>query len=222
MQFDLAWEIRKTLETEKFNDWSVEFEYLSAIKAKCENDNEKNIYTDLIIWNKNSGEFIPVELKYKTKNYCDLCGIQLLKNHGARDLGRFDYLWDLQRIQILRNGERNYCVSPNLKTMIDGFAIILTNDKDYWETTRESLDNKGKKPLYYKFCIGQEQIIRTKEMLNWKAGKSCVNGTWREKACPLNFDNEYICKWEECPNNEWNELFKCLILSLTSSVKKGE
>ena len=102
LQYDLAWEIKKTLVTNNLHDWSVEFEYLSAIKPKCEDENTKNIYTDLVILNNSTGEFIPIELKHKTRIAYDLYGIQLLKNQGARDLGRFDFLWDLQRIQILK------------------------------------------------------------------------------------------------------------------------
>lgn len=214
LQFDLAWEIKKELDRNKLNDWTVEFEYLSATKPKCNDEKQKNIYTDLIILNKLTGEYIPIELKYKTRISYDLQGIQVLKNQGARDLGRFDFLWDLQRIQILKNREREYLVNAYLQKMLNGFALILTNDSAYWEMTIKKLDKKGQNPLYRSFCIGEGQIIKANEKLNWKSGESCVNGTWREKVCPLCFDSDKSCHWEDCKNNETNIEFKCLALEI--------
>lgn len=214
LQFDLAWEIKKELDKNNLNDWDVEFEYLSATKPKCDDENQKNIYTDLIVLNKSTGEYIPIELKYKTRISYNLQGNQVLKNQGARDLGRFNYLWDLQRIHILKNKDRGYIIDSNLKTMLNGFAIILTNDGAYWEMTTEKLDNKGQNPLYKSFCIGEGQIIKANEKLNWKPGKSCVNDTWREKVCPLCFNYDKICHWIDCQNVETSIEFKCLVLGI--------
>jgi hypothetical protein len=46
-----------------------------------------------------------------------------LKSHGAQNLGKNDYLKDVQCIEILRK-----CL-PNYKK---GFAILLTNDPTFW------------------------------------------------------------------------------------------
>ena len=103
LQFDLAWEIRKELGNKKISDWHVELEYLSATSTKTGKKGKeitKSYYTDIMLLS-DIGEFIPIELKYKTKSLIN--GKKVLKTQGAQDLGRFDFLWDVHRIQSLKH-----------------------------------------------------------------------------------------------------------------------
>lgn len=207
-QFDLAWKINEILRDNDLNDFKVCLEYLSAENS----DKNKRMYTDILLYNETSKEFIPIELKYKTASG-DFGGIRLT-HHGACDLGRFDFLWDVQRIHILKNRDRGYRISENLGKMLFGYAVLLTNDKSYWEVKREDLKNKD--TLYKQFCIGDNQKINGE--MSWKAGKTCITGTWREQVQPLRFDSEYTCEWNEyyvdSNTNKPNAIFKSLVLKV--------
>ena len=84
---------------------------------------------------KKNGNYYPIELKYRTKAfhcsglYNNMC---VLKDQNARDLGRYDYWEDVKRIEGLKN---NYANNQR------GFAIILTNDSEYWTAPPASRTN---------------------------------------------------------------------------------
>lgn len=49
---------------------------------------------------------VPIELKYKTKGFTEIIGSDtiIIKNQGAQDVGRYDFLYDVQRIEgIVKN-----------------------------------------------------------------------------------------------------------------------
>lgn len=88
-------------------------------------DKNNSIKIELdILLNKKIG----VELKYKTQIFKCNFGEELfkLKNHGARNLGQFDFLDDIRRLEILK---KNGIIEI-------GFAVLLTNDNLYWESTK--------------------------------------------------------------------------------------
>ena len=103
-QFDLAWALR-----EKFN-CKVKLEELTAVLT-MENDtnvNEKKdsktktkikkIYTDIVL--EKDDYRVAIELKYKTSTLQNAQKALFLLNHGAVDLGRYDYLWDVNILNI--------------------------------------------------------------------------------------------------------------------------
>ncbi len=142
--------------------------------GKEENCNRtKKFFTDIILKNAN-GKFVAIELKYKT----DKNEEEYLNYHGAQDLGRFDFLWDLMRIQILKSCDKNCYrnIEPivlNANDMIAGYSIILTNDDKYWDIKKEGSIKKDKTyPLFKNFCIGEGQSIDAGIELKWnKNGK---------------------------------------------------
>ena len=85
-QFSLAWEIKSLYE-----DSEVILEYIPRYN--------RNVHIDILV--VVDGRFIPIELKYKTRGTDNIAvnGIQYhLKNHGAKDVNFYKYLYDIQRI----------------------------------------------------------------------------------------------------------------------------
>lgn len=157
-QFRLAWEIQKA-----FEQYEVILECLTI-------DNKRS-YTDIMV-KLSDNNYVAIELKYKTKcaknkssNNEEESGY-ILKHHGAVDFGRFDYLWDINRLEMLvykskkiesenkiklssnqyRDAENKFIenkykiLKPYDNAKIIGYAIILTNDELYWRMSkRESI-----------------------------------------------------------------------------------
>ncbi len=106
------------------NEKQFQFEFALALKDYFDKANRKcqihfeyrsesgNHYYDLVL--EENGEFCPIELKHKALA------------HKAQDLGRYDFLKDVERIECFKKD------NPNKKNE-NGFAIILTEDKAYWE-----------------------------------------------------------------------------------------
>jgi hypothetical protein len=73
------------------------------------------------------GERVAIELKYKTRALSTSINGEpfILKSHGAQDLGRYDYLLDVQRIEAaIETGVADR-----------GWAILLSNDSAYWRAS---------------------------------------------------------------------------------------
>ena len=83
-------------------------------------------------------EFLPVELKYKTKSVRKnllrfgeqvAAEVEIMKNQGAQDLGMYDFWKDVRRIEIVRK---------RFKSIKNGLAVFVTNDPAYLKAGRES------------------------------------------------------------------------------------
>lgn len=72
-----------------------------------------------------AGSTTAVELKYATRRFSDHDGGESyeLREHGARDLRRYDVIKDIERVESV--------VGAHIAG--DGFAILLTNDAGYWQ-----------------------------------------------------------------------------------------
>ena len=183
-QFALAWEIQKAYPTAK-----IRLEYSPA-------HIEPRIHIDILVMI--GDEWYPIELKYKTMGFITTCDgeVYKLKNHVAQDLGRYDFLKDVQRIERLQQS------MPSFKK---GYSLLLTNDLTYWKNTNRS------GTVYEEFKLS-ENMIKT-GMLSWAshAGKGTIKG--REDSITLT--GKYSICWENYSEfgNERSGIFKCLILS---------
>ena len=93
-QFELAWSLQTHLGCQ------VKLEDMRTVVRSKDNNPEalkKKFYTDIVV--EQDGYSVALELKYKTADYSDKN--LYLFNHGAVDLGRYDYLWDVHRIELL-------------------------------------------------------------------------------------------------------------------------
>lgn len=87
-------------------------------------------------------EFLPVELKYKTKKHSKQLtrfdeqlerNIDVLKNQGAQDLGMYDFWKDVRRVEL---------VKKRFSTVKKGLAVFVTNDQQYLNPSRETSNNR--------------------------------------------------------------------------------
>lgn len=105
----------------------------------------QNLYIDIVV--EKDGEFLPIELKYKTAPLDEnisrfgetIPNADVLKNHGARDLGAYDFWRDVNRIE---------CLMKRFGNVKNGIALFLTNDQGYW-----TLPKDGTNPNYANFSM---------------------------------------------------------------------
>jgi hypothetical protein len=164
-QFTLAWEIQV-----HYPDALVRIEYPAPYNP--------NKYIDVVVW---IGQNIyPIELKYKTKKLEVISSGEkyYLKNHGAQDLGNYDYIKDICRLEEF---------SEKMDYFREGFAIWLTNDQFYWNEPRNP--NVG----YLQFSVHNKSIIEGS--LSW--GPSMGQGSTRGRDEVLTLKNRYEVSWND-------------------------
>lgn len=177
-QFCLAWAIQDFFGSYNvlLEESTLDIDYSGKIKKS---------YTDILV-KTDKDEYIAIELKYKTAE-TSIQGIDLL-NHGATDLGRFDYLWDINRLERLvyplqtkqinenksiriANNYRdnklpiisNYIYDKRIANKkIKGFAVFLTNEEKYWTFSKDKHATKPYKyceqVMYHDFCIAENDV----------------------------------------------------------------
>jgi hypothetical protein len=136
-QFNLAWQLQQ-------KGFDVLFEVLAApVKdfANFSSYKGPKAYIDLVVKNKNN-DYFAIELKYKVpqKNleYKTNLGKMHTFSQGAPDEGAFLFWKDVERLELLGTDKLvlNFNPTINIKNK---YAILLTNDKKYWEGNDKSL-----------------------------------------------------------------------------------
>lgn len=126
-------------------------------------------------------EFLPVELKYKTKKHSNQLTrfnehlekpVDVLKNQGAQDLGMYDFWKDVRRVELVRN---------RFAAVKNGLAVFVTNDKQYLSTTRKTSNN-------YLFSMedGKHGTIK-----HWQQPESTCAKTHPD----FDLEKEYTIQW---------------------------
>lgn len=177
-QFDLAQEISKN-----FNNCVVHLEFPSE-KPCC----GRLAFYDIVLEEEN--QYFVIELKYKTKS-ADIFYKNIkysLKNQSAQDLGRFDFLKDISRIEQWNQ------FNPN-RTFAGGVAVILTNDSSYWKKTGENCN-------YEAFALKDKTTIVAGKK-QWSSENLNYDGHDRKNG--LNLLNDYDIKWVNYYKDENNE-----------------
>ena len=183
-QFAFAWEIQK-----QYSDYNIRLEYKTPTFD--------NRYTDIWIKGENP---IAIELKYKPVSMKLQHNKERfeLKNHGAQDIGRYDFLKDVQRLEeiIMKYPETS------------AYAIMITNDSLYWRNPKKhnSVDKD--------FKIHQGRNIHG--VLSWspEAGK----GTTKNREEPIQIHGNYDMDWKSYSNiDQEYEKFRMLCLQIDSS-----
>lgn len=133
-QMHLAVFLRKT---GKYDD--VDVEYYVPYKELDNYIWANELRIDVLV--RKGEEYLPIELKYKTKRVAKdilrfgekIDNIEVLKNQGAQDEGMYNFWKDVRRIELVRKR------FVNVK---NGLAVFLTNDSQYINPSRENSNNK--------------------------------------------------------------------------------
>jgi len=181
-QHHLAWTIHKELVDSK-----MRLEY-----PLSKDDSNRWEYCDILV---QAPHLIGLELKYKTKLFSTQIDSEHfeLKNQSAQDVGRYDFLKDISRLET-------WCDIGRIKI---GYAIILTNDHSYWTPpTKDTVDKEFR--IHSRAVSGQ---------MSW--GPDASAGTMKSREKPINLKNSYFLEWNETPHPD----FKYLLLQIKSANK---
>jgi hypothetical protein len=123
------------------------------------------------------GDRVAVELKYKTRRLTHSHADEafVIQNHGAQDLGRYDFLLDVQRIErFVQEGRAT-----------NGLAVLLTNDQSYWSPASRggTVDEM--------FRLNEGRVISGK--LSWLPHAS--GGTTKGRTAPIALRGNYTALW---------------------------
>ena len=183
-QFALAWEIKA-----HYPECNVIMEYVPEY--------DPDIHIDIVVYD---GKFIPIELKYKTcKSHFELNGVHYyLKNHGAKDVNCYKYLYDIQRLEAFG---KEY--SDKFSA---GYAIFLTNFDSY-RNPPQSADC-----VYSQFSL-ENRAIKT-GVMDWSSKAS--KGTKKGCEDPISLKGKYIIDWQLYSNPD-DEKFYMTIAEIKPS-----
>ena len=135
------------------------------------------LHLDMLV--TSDGLALAVELKYKTVTLVHLTqehDFHLL-NQGAQDLGRYDYLKDIWRLEKITKSV------PRCK----GWAVLLTNDGNYWTQSKRSdtVDSD------FRLAEGSTMSgVRA-----W--GDKASAGTKKNREASISLENSYILHWRD-------------------------
>lgn len=165
-QLELAWLI-KTI----YPEATVRLEYCPEFNP--------NIHIDILVII--DGMWIPIELKYKTKNCIKNINGETfrLKEQGARDIGCYLYLHDIERVEEIRDHV------PNFAT---GYTIMLTNELNYSRPPRRA------NCIYTNFSLHEGEVKPANCVLDWNTDSNA--GTKKRHPYPIKLQNSYPMHWE--------------------------
>lgn len=134
-------------------------------RAFCKNGERQEMYIDIVV--RKGYEYVPIELKYKTKGAGgilrrfgkEIKETNTLKEQGAQDLGRYGFWKDVHRIELVKDWFQNSQVA------INGIVIFLTNDKSY-----RYCDGKNTKYWNYNMSEGSKK----EKECSWGDGSSLI------------------------------------------------
>lgn len=181
-QHALAWRIH-----EKYPDLNIRLEKRAIL-------NEDEIYFDIFAFKDD--ETVAIEVKYKTKDLDAVVTSEKfsLKNQGAQNQGRYDFIKDISRLEK--------AIEKHSESI--GFAIFLTNDESYWKKPRHDVNAADRD-----FRIHEGKTIEGK--LSWKEGTS--KGTMSGRAEPIILKDKYILNWKDYSHLEkQNGKFRYLLI----------
>jgi hypothetical protein len=126
------------------------------------------------------GERLAIELKYLTTSVDAVVAGErfLLRSQAAQDLGRYDILKDLVRVERL--------VAAG--TADRGIVIALTSDSTYWRGP-----GRGTSPNYAALRLMDGRTLSGS--LAWGPGTGA--GTMRGRETPIDLKGEYVCEWTD-------------------------
>lgn len=131
------------------------------------------------IWATDNETNLAIELKYKTAKFDSVYdGEEFhLTNHGAQDIGRYDFIKDIGRLERF--------VKFHANTI--GYAILLTNDIGYWKATKRLMTADAG------FRIHESRVLSGELGWNDRAGP----GTMKGRENPLLLSGAHSIAWAD-------------------------
>ena len=162
---------------------------------------DKVLHLDLLI--RSRGKSLAIELKYKTSklHFDGPDDSYALRNQSAQDLGRYDFIKDIWRLEEITDA------IPHCR----GLAILLTNDSGYWQPSRRT------DTVDASFRISEGMRIGGQPAWGAKASAGTTRG--RENAIALR--GRYKADWSDFANigTPRNGILRYLAVEVTSSAK---
>jgi hypothetical protein len=163
----------------------------------------RNVYLDLLA--EHEHQRCAVELKYKTAKLDACLGSEQfsLRGQSAQDCGRYDFLSDVRRLEDF--------VMSAPGTGAVGYAILLSNDRLYWQQS-------GRSNLSKHFSIYEGREIVPGDKMQW------VGGYTKGREQPISCQFRYSCAWSDYstipPNGPMttNGCFKYLLLTVRAET----
>ena len=140
---------------------------------------QRSIFHSEAVWIED-GERLAIELKYLTSAvHADVAGEAFqLRSQAAQDLGRYDILKDLVRVERL--------VAAGLADR--GIVVALTNDSTYWRGP-----GRGTSPNYADLRLMEGRALDG--TMAW--GPATGAGTMRGREAPIELRGNYVCDWTD-------------------------
>ena len=143
-------------------------------------------------------ERLAIELKYLTASVeAVVAGEEFhLRSQAAQDLGRYDILKDLVRVERL--------VAAGAADR--GVVVALTNDSTYWRAP-----GRGTSPNYADLRLMEGRPLAG--VLAWGPGTGA--GTMRGREAPIDLQGSYLCEWTDysvVPTGPTETRFRYLLL----------
>lgn len=142
---------------------------------------DSELKLDIVV--KKYDEYLPIELKYKTKSvkkHLTRFGenieneVYVLKNQGAQDLGMYDFWKDVRRIEIVRN---------RFAAVKGGLAVFITNDDYYLKSTKPTTN-------HYNFIMTEGEHATNKHWVNEKS--ACAK---KKSYKSFDLERKYNIRW---------------------------
>jgi hypothetical protein len=159
--------------------WELQLHYPDAvIRLEYPPPNDPTKYVDILL--RLGDDAYPIELKYKTKLFSAVVDGEPynLKNHGAQDIGLYDFVKDICRVEAFREHLLGYR---------EGYAVWLTNDSYYWNKPKN--DTAG----YTAFSVHHGAV--KEGTMSW--GVNMSEGTTKGRDKPLVLSGHHIIDWRD-------------------------
>ncbi len=123
---------------------------------------------------------VAVELKYftRTLDIKDKCERFTLLDQSAQDVRRYDYLKDIARLER---------ITKQRSAVRTGFAILLTNDRTYWQ--------RPSRPNTVDAAFRLHDGRQTTKKMEWSS--QAAAGTTKGKEEPILLHGNYKLEWRD-------------------------
>jgi hypothetical protein len=183
-QHTVAWELHGRLP-----DASIRLEKPIQINGGA-------VHLDVLVQRDNAT--VAIELKYKTKKLSVVTPSETfnLRNHSANDIGRYDFIKDVSRLENIA------LAYPEVR----GYAVLLTNESSYWRSPSTAVTVDAA------FRLHEGRVLSGE--VAWGSGASA--GTMRAREKPIQLRASYTLEWHDfsAPTVGSASVFRYLVVSV--------